>query len=35
LDAILSILRATVFGTRMYRYILYIVSDIDIIIVLN
>jgi hypothetical protein len=34
-DAILSIFRATVFGTRIHRYILYIVPDIDTIIVLN
>ena len=32
-DAILSIFRATVFGTRIHRYILYIVPDIDTIIV--
>ena len=34
-DAILSIFRATVFGTRIHRYILYIVPDIDAIIVLH
>jgi hypothetical protein len=33
-DAILSIFRATVFGTRIHRYIRYIVLDIDTIIVL-
>jgi hypothetical protein len=34
-DAILSIFRATVFGTRIHRYIPYIVPDIDTMIVLN
>jgi hypothetical protein len=34
-DAILSIFRATVFGTRIHRYIIYIVPDIETIIVLH
>jgi hypothetical protein len=34
-DAILSIFRATVFGTRMHMYIIYIVPDIVTIIVLQ
>jgi hypothetical protein len=34
-DAILSIFRATVFRTRIHRYILYILPDINAIIVLH
>jgi hypothetical protein len=34
-DAILSIFRATIFGARIHRYILYIVPDINTIIVLH